>query len=78
MSSSTRLKIIDGDTAEIVENKVNHFIETYVYAVERLSVFPKKVVEEDGSTDYKGYYCYITYKKLYKKEDRDNGEEKDD
>lgn len=61
--SMTRLKIIDGDSAEIVEQKVNHFIETYVYSVERILVYPKKDTDDEGSTVYKGYYAYITYRK---------------
>ena len=63
--SMTRLKIFDGDTAEIVEGKVNAFIEKYVYAVERIQVYPKK--EESIVTG--GYYVYLTYRKKY-----DNGE----
>lgn len=70
--SMTRLKIIDGDTAEIVEQKVNHFIEIHVYAVERIQVYPKK----EDNTHTGGYYCYITYREKYK--DRDNGETKND
>jgi len=58
----TRLKIIDGDSAEIVEGKVNHFIETYAYRVERVQVFPK--TKSDTHTG--GYYCYITYKEKFK------------
>lgn len=69
--SMTRLKIIDGDTADIVEGKVNHFIETYVYAVERIQVYPK--YKDDEHTG--GYYCYITYKEKYKdRADNTNGE----
>lgn len=60
--SMTRIKIIDGDSAEIVEGKVNHFIETYVYAVERIQIYPKT----KGDTAIGGYYCYIQYREKYK------------
>lgn len=71
--SMTRLKIIDGDTAEMVEQKVNQFIKVHVYAVERIQVYPKK--DEDGIPDG-GYYCYITYKEKF--EDRKHGSETSD
>lgn len=60
--SMTRLKIIDGDSAEIVEGKVNYFIEKYCYAVERIQIYPKK----EADTHTGGYYCYITYKEKFK------------
>ncbi len=72
--SMTRLKIFEGDSPEIVEQKVNHFIELYAYAVERIHVYPKK---EDGNHTG-GYYCYITYREKFKERgDQNNVEEKD-
>lgn len=56
--SFTRIKIIEGDTAEIIEGKINHFLASkMVYAVERMFLYPLKEDEK-----FAGYYCYITYK----------------
>lgn len=64
--SMTRLKIITGDTEEIVEGKVNNFLASdKVYAVERLLVYPKT----KDNTEAGGYYCYITYKEKYPRND---------
>lgn len=59
--SMTRLKIIEGDSAEITEGKVNHFLASdKVYAVVFIQTKPKH--ESDG------FYCYITYKEKYNRE----------
>ena len=70
--SLTRLKIIDGDSAEIVEGKVNHFIEVYAYAVDRIQIYPK--TKDDTHTG--GYYCYITYREKFKDKVEDSNNER--
>lgn len=60
--NTTRLKIIEGDNAEIAEGKVNHFLASaIVYSVVHIAVHPK--AKEDPSNS--GFYCYITYKEKY-------------
>lgn len=60
--SMTRLKIIDGDTAEIAEGKVNHFLASdKVYSVIHITTYPKAKDNPEST----GFYCYITYKEKY-------------